>query len=206
MRRRVALAAVLAAALAATAPAAQEAPSAPAPPILTVDQEELFAQSAFGRRVQAEFERDSAALAAENRRIEAALEAEERELTAERATMAPEAFRAKAADFDARVVEFRRVQDQKARDLSRAPEEARQQFFRAALPILAALVGERGALAILDSRAVILSAESIDITDEAIRRIDAGLGDGSGDGTAPAPPPALPAPGETPAPEAAPLP
>jgi Skp family chaperone for outer membrane proteins len=171
-------AAVLALGLAVAPVLAQERMVVPSP-VLTIDQEALFQRSAYGLRVQADVEEASAALAAENRRIEAELEAEERRLTAERPGMDPAAFRELAAAFDARVVEIRRTQDQKARDLGRLTDEGRQEFFRAAVPVLTALVRERGAVAILDSRAVILSAESIDITEEAIHRIDAALGDGS---------------------------
>jgi Skp family chaperone for outer membrane proteins len=179
---RLALPAVLALGVGSAPAPAQDRLVVPSP-VLTIDQEALFERSAFGRRAQAEFEAVSATLAAENRRIETELEAEERELTEERPGMDPAAFRELATAFDARVVEIRRTQDQKARDLSRLPEEARQEFFRAAIPILTELVRERGAVAILDSRAVILSAEAIDITEDAIRRVDAGLGDGA------APPP-----------------
>ncbi len=175
---RLALPAALALGLGFAPAAAQDRMVVPSP-VLTIDQEALFERSAFGRRAQAEFETASSALAAENRRIEAELEAEERQLTEERPGMDPAAFRELAASFDARVVEIRRTQDQKARDLGRLPEEARQEFFRAAIPTLTELVRERGAVAILDSRAVILSAEAIDITEDAIRRIDAELGDGT---------------------------
>ncbi|MDH3264084.1 MAG: OmpH family outer membrane protein [Paracoccaceae bacterium] len=173
-----ALAAVVALGLTAAPALAQDRLVVPSP-VLTIDQEALFERSAFGKRAQADFEAASAALAAENRRIEADLEAEERTLTAERPGMDSTEFRDLAAAFDARVVEIRRTQDQKARDLGRRPEEARQEFFRAALPVLTELVRERGAVAILDSRAVILSAEAIDITEEAIGKIDAALGDGA---------------------------
>lgn len=189
--------AVIAAGLFAAAPvlgasglAAQE--RAVASPVLTINQEELFQNSAFGRRIEAELNAASAALAAENRRIEAELADEEQALTDRRATMDPAEFRALAEAFDAKVVELRRTQDGKARDLSRRPEEARQEFFRAVVPVLTAVVRERGAMVILDTRAVLLSADAIDITAEAIARIDAALGDGGG-----APPPETP-PGTSP--------
>jgi Skp family chaperone for outer membrane proteins len=158
--------------------AAQDRSKTPSP-ILTVDQEGLFQRSAFGARAEADLSAEAAALAAENRKIEADLAEEERRLTEQRATMDPVAFRALAAQFDEKVVEIRRTQDQKGRELARRPEEARQEFFRAALDILADLVRERGAVAILDNRAILISADAIDVTDEAIRRIDEVLGDGT---------------------------
>jgi hypothetical protein len=60
---------------------------------------------------------------------------------------------------------------------------------------------ERGAVALIDGRAVLLSADSIDITAEAIARIDAEIGEGQIDGT---PPQVEPQGGPDPAPEDAP--
>jgi Skp family chaperone for outer membrane proteins len=183
MTLRAPVAAALLAALAATVPPAAAQMSdrgVVASPVLTVDQDELFEQSAFGRRILDEIETGSAELGAENRRIEAELAAEERSLTDRRPGMDPEDFRTLATAFDEKVVEIRRTQDQKAREIGRLAEDGRQQFFREVLPILAEVVRERGALAILDSRAVILSADAIDITQEAVARIDARLGDGAG--------------------------
>lgn len=202
-RPAVALAvAALAAALLAGPPStAQDRLSVPSP-VLTVDQDALFERSAFGERVLSEIEAASQALAAENRRLEAELAEEERRLTELRPTTEPAAFREMAAAFDARVVEVRRVQDQKGRELARQPEEARQEFLRAAVPILTRIVRERGAVAILDSRAVILSADAIDITDEAIRRIDAVLGEAADpDGGAEAGPSAPGPAGDAPPPD-----
>ena len=63
----------------------------------------------------------------------------------------------------------------KARDLTRKRDEDRQAFFQAALPIMGKVMQERGALAILDSRAIFLSVRSIDATDEMIAAIDKAL-------------------------------
>lgn len=144
-------------------------------PIVTVDQERLFVESAYGQSLMNEIEAASKALAAENRRIEAELVAEERALTKARATLTPETFRERAAAFDEKVVAIRKRQDGKARDLVRRRESAQQDFYKKILPFLTEIVRERGAVAVLESRAVILSADQIDITDEAIARIDAAL-------------------------------
>lgn len=177
----------LAAPLAAeTPPAAPAQLPAPAPlpmpatvPFLTLDQERLFTGTRFGQAVTARFETESADLLAENRRIDAALEQEERDLTDRRASMDPAEFRKLADDFDAKVEGLRAAQETKSRDLARRRDEARQQFYEAALPVLGTLVSERGAVAIVDKKALILSLERLDVTDAAIARIDEALGDGS---------------------------
>lgn len=145
-------------------------------PILTLDQERLFAESRRGRAVLGALEADTAALSAENRRIEAELTAEEKALTVQRPSLSPEEFRALAEAFDQKVVAIRREQDAKARALALRRETDQQAFFREVLPLLAEIVGRRGAVAVLERGAVILSAEPVDITDEAIELIDARLG------------------------------
>lgn len=158
-------------------PAAQ--PTAPAAQILTLDKERLFSASLFGQSVTGAVEKEVAALTAENRRIDAALEAEERTLTARRPTMTPADFRVLADEFDTRVTALRSAQDAKSKALTRMRDDGRKRFFEAAVPILAALMQDMGALAILSNEAVILSFDRIDMTDEAIARLDAALGDGS---------------------------
>ncbi|TCP40945.1 periplasmic chaperone for outer membrane proteins Skp [Rhodovulum marinum] len=160
-------------------------------PILTIDQDRLFTDSRFGQALVESLEAESAALAAENRRIEAELIAEERALTERRTGLPAEEFRALAEAFDAKVVEIRRAQDTKSRALNQRSEADRQAFYRQALPLVAEIVRERGAVVVLERGAVILSAEQVDITDEAIQAIDRTLGT-EAIRDMPAPPPANP--------------
>ncbi|MCO8144431.1 OmpH family outer membrane protein [Rhodovulum tesquicola] len=171
---RAAVLAVLLAALAAMSAPAQEVPFLRSP-VLTLDQERLFVDSQTGRALTEALEDASAALAAENRQIEAELIAEERDLTERRAALPPEEFRAMAEAFDEKVVETRRVQDAKARALAQRREAGQQAFYRQVLPLVAEIVRERGGVVVLERDAVILSAEQVDITDEAIAAIDARL-------------------------------
>ncbi|MDJ0630331.1 MAG: OmpH family outer membrane protein [Rhodobacter sp.] len=150
---------------------AQEALRVPSP-ILTLDQERLFAGSRAAEEISAAIEAAAAQLAAENRVIEAELTAEELELTELRPTLAPDEFRALADAFDEKVQRLRAEQDAKALELQRRRDQERQTFFRQITPVLAEIVRERGALAVLDRRSVILSADTIDITEEAVARIN----------------------------------
>lgn len=147
--------------------------------ILTISADRLFNDSAFGRRVAREIEAESAILAAEFRRIEAELSEEEQRLTELRPTMEPEQFRKLADAFDEKVQKIRETQDAKARALTQRPEEARNAFFEAARPVLAGLMRETGASVILERNTVFLSTNATDITDQAIARIDAAIGDGT---------------------------
>ncbi len=160
------------------APTPDEAPAATLPsPIVTLDQERFFRSSAYGKAALARAEAEAAALSAENRKIEAALEAEERDLTTRRANLKPEEFTPLANAFDTKVEEIRAAQDAKSRAVTRHLEETRQKFFESAVPVLADLLRDTGAVAILADNAIILSLSSLDITDEAVARMDIALPD-----------------------------
>lgn len=147
-------------------------------PIVVINQERLLSQSLYGQRIQREVEAAGMALAAENREIEAQLTEEELLLTERRATMTPEEFRPLAEEFNTRVEGIRAAQEAKSRALQSQAEAAQSRFFEIAFPILVEILRERGAMVLMDSRAVLLSAEGVDITDAAIVLIDEALGEG----------------------------
>ena len=180
------LALALAASLLAGGPsAAQEAPlslgqRAPANDapleggrLLVIDRERVFAGSEAGQALLRDLEAESVALAEENAEIEARLRAEERALTERRPGLDPDAFRAEAEAFDARVQGIRETQDAKRLEVLSRREALQDGFWERALPVLAQILSERGAVVVLDRGSVFLSSDSADITEEAIARIDA---------------------------------
>ena len=162
-----------------SAPARAQDLAFPASTILVIDPNRLFAETAFGKRVEAELEAESIALAAENRRIEAELAAEEKALTDERPGMDAVTFRDKASAFDAKVRRIRAEQEAKAVKLAEENGNAQRQFFAVAQPVLQELMIESGASVMLDRRSLLLSTDAVDVTDTATRRIDAAIGDGA---------------------------
>ncbi|MFV2001481.1 MAG: OmpH family outer membrane protein [Paracoccaceae bacterium] len=144
-------------------------------PILTVDSERVFATTIAGRQITEDLEVRLEALVRENRQIEAELVAEELDLTEKRKTMDPAAFRVLADAFDIKVQGIRARQDAKQRELQRLRDAERQSFIDQIAPILSGIGRERGAVVILERRNVLLSADNIDITEEAIARINLAL-------------------------------
>lgn len=165
--------------MSATAQQVQAGTSVPQAPILTLDRERLLSETRFGKAVEEQFQKDSEKLIAENLRLEQALEAEERALTDQRPTLPSEEFRTLAEEFDTKTEAIRAAQDAKSRAITSRRDAERQRFLQAAIPVLADLMRESGAVAIFDKEMVILSLRGVDITDEAIARIDAVLGDGA---------------------------
>lgn len=147
--------------------------------VLTISSERLFADSAFGQRIFREIEAEGALLAQENERIVAELSREEKDLTEKRATLSAEEFRPLAEAFDEKVQSHRDGQRAKLDALARRGEEARGQFFELAQPVLIDLLRESRASVVIERATVVLSSDASDITDAAIARIDAAIGDGA---------------------------
>lgn len=147
--------------------------------VVTLDRARLFEETMLGDAIQARIDAASNDLIAENRRLETALEAEERYLTSRRAVLPADEFRELAREFDTRVEELRVAQEVKSRGLTRMRDSEQQRFFELAVPVLAELMQDLGAVAIIDRSAVILSFDRIDITSQAIARLDSALGDGA---------------------------
>ena len=154
-----------------------------------LDQERLYRNSRLGRAIEARLAANTSVLLAENKRIEAALEREERDLTEQRGKVSAAAFAPLADAFDQKAESIRKTQRDKSRLLSRRYEAERKRFQDVVRPILAEVLQSAGAVAIIDSRALILSFETLDMTDEAITLLDERLGDGVDLPPLPDPPP-----------------
>lgn len=141
--------------------------------ILVVSLDELYARSNFGLEVAAEFSETGGALAAENRQIEAELIAEEKALADQRPSMEQSEFRTLAEAFDVKVQRIRVTQDAKVRALGQASESAKARFFEFARPVLEDIMRQRGAVLVIERETAILSINTIDVTAEAIARINA---------------------------------
>lgn len=168
-------------------------------PVMTLDQEALYLRSKWGKRANADLDKRRMEIATENDRLANQFAAEEQSLTVLRQTLPADEFRKRADEFDKRVVEVRRDREAAVAALATRDSEEQQAFFRAALPLLAALMQERGAVVVLDQRAIFVASQSIDVTDALIERIDRDIGAGPlpeapGSGTAPQPAPAPTAP------------
>ena len=180
---------------------AQEVPPAPSGTILTIEPERLISETAYGQAVQGRLDAAAAALSAENRQIDADLELEEVALTARRDSLPAVEFRALAEAFDTKVEKIRSEQEGKGRALSQTRELERQKVLQAAVPILAELMAQRGAVAILDKASVFVAFDRADVTNDAIARLNTVLGDGTSaapDKAGDPPPAAPPGPAMTP--------
>lgn len=153
--------------------------------VLVLDVDQAYETSAWGRRAKTDIEAAARQIEADNKRLEAQLTAEEQALTAERATLAPDVFRRKAEEFDARAQTIRRERAEVARDLGSRAEADRNAFLNASLPVVTTLMQEHQAAVVLDRRQTLLAITAVDITAQLVARMDETVGPGT----------ALPGPG-----------
>ena len=169
---RLALCLVLGLATAAPAQDLQTGRDVLPPPVVVLDTERLFLESAYADSLRAEIEAEATILRAENEDLVAELTAEEQSLTERRPNMTPEAFRAEADAFDQKVQRIRSERDAKEAELQAAQAELRLRFFDEVRPIVGRLMVDRGALAVIDSRSIVVARRAADITDDAITLVD----------------------------------
>jgi Skp family chaperone for outer membrane proteins len=162
-----------------------------ASPFLIINQERLLTGSRLGQEILAEEEQQRDRLRAEARALDASFEAEERQLTEQRPTLPAAEFRKLSDAFDARVVEARRQQDERAGALAQEFDQRRRQFYARVAPILVMLMDRYQAKAIFDETSVLLADQSLNITQAVIAEIDAHAADAAPEAE---PAPAAPAP------------
>lgn len=146
--------------------------------IVIISIERVLRESAAGRSIQAQAQELRAAQEAQRRAQEEALLTEERELVelrqqVEQADFDRDEFDARARAFEEKVQALRVANRENAERVQRALQEATDELKRRLQPILIAIMDERRAAVMLDDSTVVLSATVIDVTNEAIRRLDA---------------------------------
>lgn len=150
--------------------------------ILVLDPERLMNGTLYGQRLLASIQSERDRLVAHNRSVEAELEREEKSLTERRPKLSAAEFRDLADTFDRKVQQLRQDSERMSRDLERQREIAPVQFMRMIEPVLVEILSDSGGVVIMDVRAVLLRSGVADITDLAIERVNAQIGEGPQNG------------------------
>lgn len=141
-------------------------------PVLIVDMQRIKSDTSAGRDMlakQTEIRRRIQAGLAERRER---LRDEEKRLAEEREKLEPEAFREQVRAFEQQVFANREFSERESRRLQLILSRASALLKERATAVLAGIMREREAEVLLDSTQIILSVNSLDITDEAILRLD----------------------------------
>ena len=140
--------------------------------IAVLDQDSLFTDSNWGKKILQEVESKVKELAAENRSIEKELELEELELSEKRKIIKKLEFDLLAFEFDSKVKKIRENQAKKQRKINYFLNENRSKFFKMITPLLLSLIDELGVEVLLNKDTVALASTGSDITKLTIDRIN----------------------------------
>ena len=142
-----------------------------------MDQDALFSQSEWGKKVLKNVEDKVSKLSNENRIRESELELEESELTDIRKTMSKIEFDLLAINFDDKVKKIRLEQADKQRKINIYLNKNRKLFFEKVTHILLAYINELVIEVLLNKDTVALASLGSDITKSAINKINEKLKD-----------------------------
>ena len=140
--------------------------------IAVLDQEALFTESDWGKRILKDVEEKVIILSAENRSIEKKLEIEEFELTKTRKIIKKVEFDILALEFDTKVKDIRDLQADKQRKINVFLNENRALFFETIRPMLLSFIDELGVEVLLDKDTVALASTGSDITNITIKKVN----------------------------------
>jgi Skp family chaperone for outer membrane proteins len=142
------------------------------PKIAVLDQDALFSESEWGKKLLQNVENQVTQLSNENRTIETSLELEESELTKARKTISKIEFDVLTIKFDEKVKKIRLEQADKQRKINFFLNENRKLFFEKVTPILLDYINELGIEVLLNKDTVALASLGSDITISAINKIN----------------------------------
>jgi Skp family chaperone for outer membrane proteins len=142
---------------------------------LVVDLQQVLREAAAAGALRAIEAEERRALRQQLDHLTETFRVEEAELTRLRTTLNKDSFDARVKDFDQRVRAARQSAQESSVAFQNRFAEAFGALEREAVPVVAALMAERGAVVALDRRSVLVFSDGADVTAEVIRRLDRAL-------------------------------
>lgn len=152
--------------------AQQPSPALPAPVILIVDMAQILQQAKAAKQVQAELNQQYSIYSKEVAQQEDELQKGSTELERQRTVMAPDAYNMRARELQQRYDQLGKSVQAKRQALQQSLNEAMGKVRNAALEVVADIVKERRANLVLEKQAVVYEPEGMDVTADAIQRLD----------------------------------
>lgn len=160
------------AALVAVSPQGQAVEPLPQSRIAFIDVQGVLRASEAARTVRDQIESQRARYQEEISKQERELRTLEQELVQQRSVLAPEAFQQRRQQFEQRVAEIQRAVQARKRQLDEGYAQAMEQVRVALVEIVADIAKERQATAVLSKSAIVLAEKNIDISEDALNRLN----------------------------------
>jgi outer membrane protein len=159
------------AALGGTAPlAAQQAPLPPV--ILIVDMQQILQDAKAAKEVEQTLNQQYSSYSKEVAQQEDELQKGGAELERQRTVLAPDLYGGRARELQQRYDDLSKSVQAKRQALQQSLNEAMDKVRGAALEVVAEIVKERKGTLVLQKQAVVFETEGMDVTPEAIQRLD----------------------------------
>ncbi len=151
---------------------AQQAPQAV---VAVVDVQKILEESKASKAVQAALEKQRTAFQNDISQQENTLRTADQDLSRQRATLSAEEYEKKRQDIEQKVATLRRGVQTKRQQLDRMFQSSMNTIRTTLLQAIDEIAAERKATLILSKSQVLLAAKEYDITDEAMKRLNAKL-------------------------------
>jgi len=143
--------------------------------IAVVDLQQVLRDSSARKGIESQLEKQRQALVAEVGKQEDQLRASGQELERQRATLTPEQFTQKRQEFERKVAQTQTLVQTRRRALDKATETAMQSVVATINGIAVDISKERNVQMVVTKAAVVSYDDSLDITAEVVRRLNAKL-------------------------------
>ncbi|MBM3597752.1 MAG: OmpH family outer membrane protein [Alphaproteobacteria bacterium] len=170
--RRAALAAVAISALLGWAMPARAVDKAPVANIVVVDFQNVLRQAVASKKVTDQLEKHRATFSEEIQKMENQLRQQEEELKQQRAVLAPEAFNQRVREWQERAAGVQQQVQTRKRQLDQAFSESMLKVREVLLQITAELATEAGANLVLPKHEIVFVDPKLDLSKEALARLD----------------------------------
>ena len=158
--------------LAAMAPALAQGKKIPAAIVAVVDVNRVFRESEVGKDVQRQLDEYSRNIQAERKRLEEQLGKERDELKRQQSVLAPDAFAAKARDFETRVGEAQKLTQGRQQQFDRVTNNALNQMKQAMVPIFSDLAKEQGFNLMIEKAFTVFATDTVEVTNQVLQRLN----------------------------------
>ena len=155
---------------ACVAPRAAEAQSAPVIAVLDVPQ--VHRESKAAKSIQAEVEKKRAAFQAELAEQEKTLRAADQKLKSQQASLSPEDYQKKRQEIEAQAEKLRKNAQSRRDQLEKAVNAGADQIRKALVSVVGEIAKAKGVTLVLNKTIVVWPGDSVDITAEALKKLD----------------------------------
>lgn len=156
-------------------PTALRAQTAKAPVIAIIDMQRILSESSAVKAMQEQLDARRSSFQQELQKKEEALRKSDQELARQRAILSADAYAKRRQELERQVAEMRREIQERRKGLDRLLNQSMSQVRLRLVDIVKSIAKTRGADLVLAKAMVVLVRPDLEITDEALQRLNAEL-------------------------------